>query len=156
MNWELLDAIKAKDTAKVSLLISRGDVNVNNEPMLLSDAVRRSNCDIIALLLDAGADMTFLIDRRSTACHIAIHYCRLDALKLLVERGANLGMLDSSGRSLLASAGMMKGGIPLVEFLLDVGAPLDILKCSELLQLVKRRSTFERLLARNVNNLTVL
>jgi ankyrin repeat protein len=57
----------------------------------------------MAMLLDAGADINAVDEYRNIACHFAMWDNHFDALKLLVERGANLGVVDFSGRSLLSN-----------------------------------------------------
>jgi ankyrin repeat protein len=59
----------------------------------------------MTMLLDAGADINAVdeVHHRYTACHAAIWGNHFDALKLLVGRGANLGVVDSDGRSLLST-----------------------------------------------------
>jgi ankyrin repeat protein len=52
----------------------------------------------MTMLLDAGADINAVTKYRNTACHIAMLHDEFDALKLLVERGANLGVVDFVAR----------------------------------------------------------
>jgi ankyrin repeat protein len=103
------------------------------------------------MLLDAGADINAVDERRRTACHNAILNDQFDALKLLVERGANLGVVDSNGLSLLATAAQYGKSERFAILLLDAGAPLDGLSPYHLMALVKSVAVFNRLMASNVD-----
>jgi ankyrin repeat protein len=76
---------------------------------------------------------------------------QFDALKLLVERGANLGVVDSDGRSLLSIVARYDRSERFVILLLDAGAPIDGLSNGDLMTLVKSVAVFNRLVARGVN-----
>jgi ankyrin repeat protein len=143
---KLIVAIEDNDTATASSLISSGSVNLNSEPWLLHHAARHGRVEIMRMLLDAGADINAVDKIERTACHVAILFKKFDALKLLVERGANLGV-DFSGRPLLAHDRDERFAI----LLLDAGAPLDGLSNGELMSLVKSVAVFDRLMARGVN-----
>jgi ankyrin repeat protein len=146
----LVDAIKKNDTATASSLISSGSVNLNDEPWPLHRAAQHDRVDIMTMLLDAGADVN-AFDEYHTACHIAILNSQFDALKLLVERGANLGVVDSDGRSLLSIVSTYVEDERIIILLLDAGAPLDGLSNGDLMALVKSVAVFDRLVARGVN-----
>jgi ankyrin repeat protein len=106
--------------------------------------------EIVALLLEAGADINVVDDEyRLNACHFAIVHNHFDVLKLLVERGANLGVGDFN--SLLSIVARFQRNERIVVFLLDAGAPLDGLSPESLLSLVTSGAVFERLVARNVD-----
>jgi ankyrin repeat protein len=109
--------------------------------------------EIMTMLLDAGADINAVDKNRNTACHVAIWHDQFDALKLLVERGANLERRRFNGRSLLATVAQF-GDDERERFailLLDAGAPLDGLSNVHLMELVKSVAVFDRLMARGVN-----
>jgi ankyrin repeat protein len=111
------------DTVTASSFISSGSVNLNGEPLPLHRAARFGRVEIMTMLLDAGADIN-AVDKRNcsrTACHVAIFYDEFDALKLLVERGANL----SSDRSLLSDVARYHRNERFAILLLDAGASLD-------------------------------
>jgi hypothetical protein len=137
-------AIYKNDTATASSLISSGSVNLNGEPWPLHRAARRCRVEIMTMLLDAGADINAVDERRRTACHVAIVENRFGALKLLVERRANLGVVVGQGRSLLVTAVfyLSGSGEQFINLLLDAGAPLDGLSPFHLMRLTvgeKRR-----------------
>jgi ankyrin repeat protein len=147
---KLSDAIHKNDTVTASSLISSGSVNLNDEPLPLHHAAQRGRVEIMTMLLDAGADINAVDKYRYTACHFAIANDQFDALKLLVERGAN-GVVDDEGRSLLATVAQYDKDERFAILLLDAGAPLDGLSPANLLELVTRVAVFNRLLARGVN-----
>jgi ankyrin repeat protein len=147
---KLSDAIDKNDTATASSLISSGSVNLNGETLPLHRAVGCGRVEIMTMLLDAGADINAVDERRLTALHIAIAKDQFDALKLLVERGANLGVVDSNG-PLLAIVAVYEREERFVLLLLDAGAPLDGLSTGDVMKLVTSVAVFNRFLARGVN-----
>jgi ankyrin repeat protein len=149
--WDLIYAIDKNDTATVSSLISSGSVNLNSKPWPLHRAAGHDRVEIMTLLLDAGADINFVDFNRHTACCVAILGNQFDALKLLVERGANLAVVDSNGRSLLSTVSRCDRSERFVILLLDAGAPIDGLSNREVMDLVKSVAVFNRLVARGVN-----
>jgi ankyrin repeat protein len=86
-----------------------------------------------------------------TSCHIAINCNDFDTFKLLVDRGANLDVVDSDGHSLLSIVARLKRNTQFVILLLDAGAPIDGMSSEDLLSLVKSVAVFERLVARGVD-----
>jgi ankyrin repeat protein len=152
---KLFDAIIQNDTATASSLISSGYVNLNGEPLPLHFAVDYGRVEIMTMLLDAGADINAVDERRRTACHIAILNDQFDALKLLFERGANLAVFDSRGDSLLSTVAQNDRDERFAISLLDAGAPLDGLSPIHLLGWVKNVAMFNRLMARGVNLITM-
>jgi hypothetical protein len=150
---KLRDAIEKNDTAAASSLISSGSVNLNGKPLPLHLAAELGRVEIMTMLLDAGADINAVHEsnRSRTACHIAIWWNSFDALKLLVERGANLAVFDSIGDSLLAIVAQRHKNERYVILLLEAGAPLVGLSPREWMMLVKSVAMFNRLMARGVN-----
>jgi ankyrin repeat protein len=147
----LIDAIKMNDTATASSLISSGSMNLNDEPLPLHCAAEHGRVEIMTLLLDAGEDINAADEYQSTACHVAIESNQFDALKLLVERGANLGVVDSNVESLLSIVAHCDRSERFAILLLDAGAPIDGLSNGDLMMLVKSVAVFNRLVARGVN-----
>jgi ankyrin repeat protein len=147
----LLDAIEDNDIATASSLILSGSVNLNSKPWPLHHAAELGSVEIMTMLLDAGADINAVDERRRTACHVAIVENRFEALKLLVERGANLGVVDSYGPSSLWYVALNGKSERFAILLLDAGAPLDGLSNDHFMALVKSVAVFSRLMARGVN-----
>jgi ankyrin repeat protein len=148
---QLIDAIDKNDTATVSSLISSGSVNLHDEPWPLHRAAHLGRVEIMTMLLDAGADINAVNYSRYTACYWAILENKFDALKLLVERGAILNVVDSNDRSLLSIVALRGMGERFVILLLDAGAPIDGLSNRGVMELVKSVAVFNRLVARGVN-----
>jgi ankyrin repeat protein len=121
---QLIVAIVQNDIAAASSLISSRSVNLNDEPWPLHRAAQHGRVEIMTMLLDAGADIN-VTEHQDTVCHIAIFNNQFDALKLLVERGANLDVVDSNDRSLLSIVALRGMGERFVILLLDAGAPID-------------------------------
>jgi ankyrin repeat protein len=148
---QLMHAIEENDTATASSLISSGIVNLNRKPLLLHRAAQLGRVEIMSVLLDAGADINAVDRFQQFACHFAIFENHFDALKLLVERGANLGVVDSNGNSLLSTVARRDRDERFAILLLGAGAPLDGLSKDHLMLLVTSVAVFNRFLARGVN-----
>jgi ankyrin repeat protein len=148
---KLIDAVDKNDTATASSLILSGSVNLNDEPWPLHRAAQHGRVEIMTMLLDAGADINAVTKYGGTACHAAILHNEFDALKLLVERGANLAVVDSNVESLLSIVSLYAKDERFVILLLDAGAPLDGLSNGLVMALVKSVAVFNRLVARGVN-----
>lgn len=84
----VLRAIDRNELSFLSSLISSDRANVIANRSFLRRAVQRGRLEVIAMLLDAGADIDAVDTEHCTGCHTAILNMRFDALKLLVERGA--------------------------------------------------------------------
>lgn len=117
---------------------------------LLIEAASRGRVEILAALLDAGADIDGKNECNKNACLVAIENAHLPALQLLVSRGANLasGTPDDS----LLAASLENSNDQFSITLLDAGAPIDELSNDELLALASSSaSVVRRLVARNVD-----
>jgi ankyrin repeat protein len=148
---QLIDAIEDNDTATASSLISSGGVNLNGKPWPLHRAAEFGSVEIMTMLLDAGADINVVEEVfHCTACHFAIRHDQFDALKLLVERGANVGVVDFNGRSLLSIVAQYGRDERFAILLLDAGAPIARLLNGVLMELVTSVAVFDRLMARGV------
>jgi ankyrin repeat protein len=146
----LIDAININDTTTASSVISSGVVNLDGESLPFHFAVEKGRVEIMTMLLDAGANIDVANDNDCTACHLAIVHNQFNALKLLVERGANVGVIVRC-TSLLAVVVLYKRSEPFVILLLDAGAPLGGLESKELFKLVTSVAVFKRLMARKID-----
>jgi ankyrin repeat protein len=149
---EFRKAVERNDIAAASLLIK--DVALKTcctqSPLHLTAVTGR--VEIMAMLLDAGADIDALDEKRNTACHIAVRYQQFDALKLLIERGANVGV--GNPRNPLLKLAVRGNDERIAILLLDSGATLEGLSHENLIELLVHTSSvgvLARLLARNVN-----
>jgi ankyrin repeat protein len=154
-DWRLVNAIFKNDIPGISSLIASGLVNLSHKPFPLHRATSFGHVEIMTVLLDAGADINAVDDYQRPACCVAIMNNQFDALKLLVERGANLSVVDSEGNSLLSFAANYTEIDQFTILLLDAGAPLDSLSTRDLMKLVKSVPAFKRLLARAINLTTM-
>jgi ankyrin repeat protein len=148
---QLIVAIVQNDIAAASSLISSRSVNLNDEPWPLHRAAQYGRVEIMTMLLEAGANINAVDKGQRTACHIATLWNSFDALKLLVERGANLVVDSIVGRSLLGTVAQYMRDERYAILLLDAGAPLDGLSNFHVMKLVKSVAGFNRLMARGVN-----
>lgn len=89
----LLIAIEKNDTAAVSSLISKHVVNGKPPPLMV--AAEHGHVEIMAMLLDGGAEIDVVDGLGQTACHVAIQKNHFRALQLLISRGASLAVLDA-------------------------------------------------------------
>jgi hypothetical protein len=58
-------------------------------------AARRGNTEVIAALLDAGADIEARDSQRDTSLRRAVNCGKVEAAKLLLARGADAGSVGS-------------------------------------------------------------
>jgi ankyrin repeat protein len=144
------EAICQNDLAAISLLISNGGIDVSGSLSPLHYATILGRLEIMALLLDAGADIDAVDDDGQSACFFAICREQTDALRFLVARGANLRARN--GSLLDAAAGHENDRIAII--LLDAGVSLENLEHNGLMELMARTRSIpllKRLLARNVD-----
>ena len=87
---------------------------------LLSDAASKSFLTVAGYLLDQGVAIDGLIQRDSTALHLAAENGHLSMVKLLIERGAEVDRPNSLGRSPLHLA-VACGHGSTVDFLMKSG-----------------------------------
>jgi serine/threonine-protein phosphatase 6 regulatory ankyrin repeat subunit A len=145
----LLLAINKNDIDSASTLIANGFVNGDRHALLYAAAGGR--VEIMALLLNAGADVNVVDKWERTACHYAVSNGHLAALEFLIMRGANLGARDHEKNSLLSRA-ICRRSDKFAIALLDAGAPLDGLNLDELVRAAaKSPALIKSLLARGVN-----
>jgi ankyrin repeat protein len=154
---ELKHVIERNDKSSLLSLISTGDVNLNDPPLPLLIAASLGRLELMAVLLDAGADINAVNVRNETACHIAIELNQPDALKLLLERGADLRAVRRVAELLFKGVSISRDREPrmkIISVLLQAGAPIESLTVEERLHLAlwpKSVVVLKCLKARNVD-----
>lgn len=139
-----------------SLIIANHTSIVRDNSWPLIHAAQHGRVEIMSLILDAGANVDGVDDSydERNACHAAIENGQFDALKLLVERGANVRLVPPTRSNSLLVAVLMSRDERMTALLLDAGAPLDFLTDGELIDLVANTFSvrvLKCLLARNVD-----
>ncbi|MGB8702672.1 MAG: ankyrin repeat domain-containing protein [Thermosynechococcaceae cyanobacterium] len=131
---KLGDAAMYGQLGKVQHLLAEGaEANAITEcgksPLML--AAMYGHCAVIETLLDAGCDPNLMGDEEFDEDQTALMYIassffaqnRADAIRLLVERGADLNLQDAKGRSALMLAGENTDA---VKALIDLGADVNL------------------------------
>lgn len=85
------------------------------------DAARGGDVAVLSEYLDAGAPVNLTNGAGDTLLMLASYHGHADAVKVLVERGADLDRLNDRGQSPLAGA-VFKGAEAVVRALSDAGA----------------------------------
>ena len=126
----LTEAAVLGDTAEVSALLTAG---ADLPPEWLNEALwwaaGSDNAAVLALLLDAGADIaTSRFDDGYTPLHRAAAALRRDGVSLLLSRGADIRIRDERGATALHYSAMRgkDGPAHAMEILLQAGADVDI------------------------------
>ena len=88
----------------------------------LMHAAYAGTVEMMAALIDAGADVNAANHRRATALHWAI--TDPAKIRLLLLKGANVNAKTVDGRTPLHLAATLPAGTPIVEMLLEAGADL--------------------------------
>jgi uncharacterized protein len=132
---DIFEAAVVGDTARLTALLDQDPALANaahadgGRPLHLAAFFRHT--EAVRLLLDRGADITSysLFEKpyipKNTALHAALAGGAWDAAALLVERGANVNAVDSSGMVPLHNAAFA-GHIPSAELLLARGAEVNV------------------------------
>lgn len=67
-------------------------------------AVRQSHFDLVGLLLDHDANINLPTDDDQNPLHLGLIRNNSEIIELLVERGANLNIINGFGSSIIACA----------------------------------------------------
>jgi len=105
-NSALTRAVLRKSSKVLNLLLQHTSTQINyrNGPILrtaLSTAAKTGAIEMLAILLQANADVTILDSYNMSAMHHAVASAKLDSIKLLEQYGADLFALAPGGNSLL-------------------------------------------------------
>lgn len=129
----LEEAVKRGLADEVKRMIENGkaaDCKSKNEALLW--AIMAEQVDVVAILLEHGADSKGYLNECSSALHIAAEFENSQITKLLIKYGADVNSLDVVGTSVLirsidaeGSTGMHRDTPPdsdVTKILLDAGA----------------------------------
>jgi ankyrin repeat protein len=91
----------------VALLASGGEVDIRNKSehtgnageTALHCAVFWDRYDIARLLIEAGADVNALTDKKSTPLHAAVRLSNVNVARLLLEKGAKPDVRDGDDKT---------------------------------------------------------
>jgi ankyrin repeat protein/mono/diheme cytochrome c family protein len=121
-----LDAIHASESRAFSsaLTTDKGMARAADAAgsTMLMHAAYAGSVEMMATLINAGADVNAANDRRATALHWAI--TDPTKIRLLLLKGANVNAKTVDGRTPLHLAATLPSGTPIVEMLIEAGADL--------------------------------
>jgi ankyrin repeat protein len=124
-NERLWDAAYSNNLVAVKdlLALNANPNHIKKEATALTWAVRKNFTKIASHLIDAGADVNIVLGGCPLICE-ASWYLTNECLQLLIQKGAELDVQTSSGRSplILACAG---GDANTVKLLLDAGVDVN-------------------------------
>ncbi|RLN52555.1 hypothetical protein BBP00_00009584 [Phytophthora kernoviae] len=89
----------------------------------LNWAASNGKAEVVALLLNQGADITAGDELGRTALHWAASYGNMDVVKLLLDRGGDMTAVSNDGKTVLHDAAS-SGKLEAVTLLLDHGADI--------------------------------
>ncbi len=126
-NSLLKESILKNDIEKAKLAINEGaDVN---DGALIIDAVRSSTPEMVKLIAQSGANLEVVGGfQDSTALWYAVDEQKIDAVRILIEAGANVDVAGFLGETPLISASV-GGNIELTKLLLEAGANIHMTDC---------------------------
>lgn len=120
----------------------------------LSIATKEGNLVQMAAVMDRDSAAIDAVENGLTACHIAIQFDQIDALKFLIVRGAKICQNQSDNPLLLPFAVEHSRGSKVLLVLFDAGASTDGLTSEQLTRLIGRTKSvrvLKHLLAHNVD-----
>jgi ankyrin repeat protein len=115
------------DTVKQLL---KQDPTLANQPgraghVPLNSALIDRNKEIVAILLDAGADVKHATASGSPAIFAAVNSGQSDLVTMILDKGADVNAVDASGTPVIFAA-IQSGQIDVLKTLVDRGAKLNV------------------------------
>jgi ankyrin repeat protein len=124
-HMRLCEAVLANDAELVRTRLDEGaDANTGRGTYfgpLLKQAAELGHVDIVALLLDRGADIEAEDDLGQRPLQCAARFGQTEVVRLLLDRGADLNAVDWSGQTALSNAAI-EGHLGLCDLLRSRGA----------------------------------
>ncbi|MET9230052.1 ankyrin repeat domain-containing protein [Lentzea sp. NPDC003310] len=87
----------------------------------LFDLARAGDARGLAEAVDAGVPVNLTNDAGDSLLILAAYHCHEDAVRVLLDRGADTGRVDDRGQTALGAA-VFRRSRPIVEMLLEAGA----------------------------------
>ena len=130
---ELLSASRLGDTKEILKLLKNGtNVNVRNSSGFtpLSRAIVNNKYDAVRILMDHGADVNLVYQKKYNALHIATNYSEIDPriIEIIITKIKDINEIDRPhGNTALwyACHSGYPNGYRIAEFLLQNGAKID-------------------------------
>ncbi|XP_028771972.1 ankyrin-3-like [Neltuma alba] len=104
-------AILCENEKAVNVILNSGantELPVHKKLYAIHLAARLGSCNILRFLLDAGCNFDSQTQYGDSALMISTRHKHEDCLKVLVSAGADLGLLNSSGQSVMSIARSVK------------------------------------------------
>jgi ankyrin repeat protein len=123
----IFDSIESSDIERLRESLRIDDVNAVDHcdcSTYLMFAVRKSNIEIIRLLIEAGANMYAKNDLGDMAIHLAAKSGDISAVKVFYEQGCNLDVMGQSATPI--GYALRFGQIQVATYLAKCGADIDI------------------------------
>ncbi|XP_069700731.1 uncharacterized protein [Periplaneta americana] len=127
-NTALLRAAKNGKFAVVSLLLRESEITAGDQfgNNILHIAAKTGNVELVTQLLDAGLHVDCYNYRQQTPLWLAAWFGRVPVARLLLQRGADLNLQDSSDGFTPLHAAASGGHLQIVQCLVDHAANLRI------------------------------
>jgi ankyrin repeat protein len=122
--WEIMLDL-ARDCGLIQVLTEKNSNNHQCQRTLMDRAVRQGYQSEVERLLDAGVCIDAEDNQGGTPLLRAIDSGRLDMVKCLVNRGANIRHKDKLNRDML-HGGAVNGQANIIQFLLEIDDSLDV------------------------------
>lgn len=121
LTFDLKNAIKKKDTAKIKDLLEKG---AEPDGDAVNLALKNGDYELFTQLIDSGMKVNSWDSDGVPVISIACMYGNKDIVKTLLEKGANIESKDGNGNTPLYAA-IKKNNKEIVELLINEGADVN-------------------------------
>ncbi|CAL4080805.1 unnamed protein product, partial [Meganyctiphanes norvegica] len=125
--YDLIGAVREGNIEKVQEIIPKVDLNFQGPPddnTAVHEAVIHNRPDILALLMEKGADVEIWNKIGNSVLHKAAIHNQVDMAKVLISHGASAILLNDRGNAPLHEAAI-ENNAEMVTYLIEHGAPID-------------------------------